>query len=221
MAYYSDENFAGGGFSNNVKFGIYRRVFKRALDFCIAALLMPIALLILAPIALLIALDGASPFYWQNRIGKNGRVYRMLKLRSMVPNADKMLEGYLNKNPAARREWDELQKLKKDPRITRVGRFIRKTSIDELPQLWNVLTGEMSLVGPRPIMCDQRKLYPGLDYYSMRPGITGYWQISDRNECSFAERALFDADYYRELSLGTDFAVLTRTVRVVLRATGH
>ncbi|PIE14208.1 MAG: sugar transferase [Rhodobacterales bacterium] len=221
MAYYSDENLAGGRFSHNIKFGIYRRVFKRVLDFCFAALLMPIALLILAPITLLIALDGASPFYWQNRIGKNGRVYRMLKLRSMVPNADTMLEGYLDENPEARREWDELQKLKKDPRITWVGRFIRKTSIDELPQLWNVLIGEMSLVGPRPIMCDQRKLYPGLDYYAMRPGITGYWQISDRNECSFAERALFDADYYRELSLGTDFAVLTRTVRVVLRATGH
>lgn len=221
MAYYSNNDFADIGVSNIPKAGVYRRVFKRVLDFTAAVVLAPIAIVILAPIALLISLDGTSPLYWQKRIGRNGRVYKMLKLRSMVPDAEIQLNDYLVKNPEARREWDEMQKLKNDPRITRVGSFIRKTSIDELPQLWNVLCGEMSLVGPRPIMCDQRKLYPGSDYYEMRPGITGYWQISDRNECSFAERALFDSEYHSELSFGTDFAVLTRTVGVVLRATGH
>ncbi|HBQ37107.1 MAG TPA: sugar transferase [Rhodobacteraceae bacterium] len=221
MTYFSNNGFADVSVSSIPKLGIYRRAVKRVLDVAISIILIPIALLILVPAAFLVSLDGAAPFYWQKRIGRNGRVYSMLKLRSMVPNADAMLNDYLDENPKARREWDELQKLKNDPRITPIGRIIRKTSIDELPQIWNVLTGDMSLVGPRPIMCNQRKLYPGLDYYSMRPGITGYWQISDRNECSFAERALFDAEYHNEMSFGTDIAVLTRTVGVVLRATGH
>ena len=221
MAYYSNNDFIDVGISDVAEARIYRRVIKRVLDFIFAALLAPIALLIIIPLVILISFDGASPIYWQKRIGKNGRIYKMMKLRSMVSNADELLNDYLDKNPDARREWDEMQKLKNDPRITPLGRFIRKASIDELPQLWNVLRGEMSLVGPRPIMCDQRKLYPGMDYYEMRPGITGYWQISDRNECSFAERALFDSEYYREQSFMTDFAVITRTVGVVLRATGH
>ena len=221
MAYYSNNDFIDVGISDVAEARIYRRVIKRVLDFVFALLLAPIALLIIIPLAILISFDGASPIYWQKRIGKNGRIYKMMKLRSMVSNADELLNDYLDKNPDARREWDEMQKLKNDPRITPLGRFIRKASIDELPQLWNVLRGEMSLVGPRPIMCDQRKLYPGMDYYEMRPGITGYWQISDRNECSFAERALFDSEYYSEQSFMTDFAVMTRTVGVVLRATGH
>ena len=221
MAYYSNNDFIDVGISDVAEARIYRRVIKRVLDFVFAALLAPIALLIIIPLAILISFDGASPIYWQKRIGKNGRIYKMMKLRSMVSNADELLNDYLDKNPDARREWDEMQKLKNDPRITPLGHFIRKASIDELPQLWNVLRGEMSLVGPRPIMCDQRKLYPGMDYYEMRPGITGYWQISDRNECSFAERALFDSEYSSEQSFMTDFAVMTRTVGVVLRATGH
>lgn len=221
MTHLSNNGFATMAASSIPKFGGYRRIFKRVMDVAISVILAPIAFLIVAPIAIVISFDGASPLFWQKRVGRNGRVYNMLKLRSMVPNADAMLTDHLDENPAARREWDEMQKLKNDPRITGIGRFIRKTSIDELPQLWNVLVGDMSLVGPRPIMCAQRKLYPGSDYYLMRPGITGYWQISDRNECSFAERALFDTEYYNEMSFGTDFAVLTRTVSVVLRATGH
>ena len=113
------------------------------------------------------------------------------------------------------------QKLKNDPRITPLGRFLRRTSLDELPQLWNVLMGDMSIVGPRPMMCNQRALYPGTEYYVMRPGITGFWQTSARNESSFHERAGFDQAYYRAVSLRTDLAIIWRTFSVVLRGTGH
>jgi lipopolysaccharide/colanic/teichoic acid biosynthesis glycosyltransferase len=144
----------------------------------------------------------------------------MWKLRSMVADADARLGAYLDANPERRREWDENQKLRDDPRITPVGRIIRKTSIDELPQLWNVLRGDMSLVGPRPMMPDQQAIYPGTAYYALRPGITGFWQTSVRNESSFADRARFDASYLRDLSFATDFGVLLRTVRVVVCGTG-
>ena len=145
----------------------------------------------------------------------------MWKLRSMVCDADRVLDDYLDDNPAMRAEWDTKQKLLEDPRVTPLGRFLRKSSIDELPQLYNVLRGDMSLVGPRPMMVDQQCLYPGKDYYELRPGITGFWQISDRNQTSFADRAFYDARYNRRLSLGTDLYILMSTVRVVLRGTGH
>ena len=119
------------------------------------------------------------------------------------------LEDYLGANPVARVEWDEHQKLKDDPRITAAGRLIRKTSLDELPQLWNILRGDMSLVGPRPMMPQQAELYPGRDYYLLRPGLTGFWQISDRNETSFAARAAYDTQYCRRVSLLTDILVLS------------
>jgi lipopolysaccharide/colanic/teichoic acid biosynthesis glycosyltransferase len=138
----------------------------------------------------------------------------------MVMNADQKLEAHLAADPAARAEWDEMQKLRHDPRITRVGRLIRKSSLDELPQLLNVLMGDMSLVGPRPMMADQRALYPGRGYYDLRPGITGPWQVSERNATSFADRARFDDKYNQDLSLATDARILACTVKVVLRATG-
>jgi lipopolysaccharide/colanic/teichoic acid biosynthesis glycosyltransferase len=139
----------------------------------------------------------------------------------MVRDADKCLEDCFRADPALRQEWDQKQKLINDPRVTKRGRMLRKASLDELPQLWNVLRGDMSLVGPRPMMVEQKSLYPGQDYYDLRPGITGLWQISDRNESSFAERARFDAVYNRTLSLPVDIGILFATVRVVLRGTGH
>ncbi len=199
---------------------VYRGVAKRALDIMLVLLATLPALMIALPFVLLVALDGRSPFYRQRRVGRNGAVFNMWKLRSMVPNADQMLEGYLAANPAARSEWDLTQKLRHDPRITKVGHLIRKTSIDELPQLWNVLKGEMSIVGPRPMMVDQQKIYPGTAYYALRPGITGFWQTSVRNESSFADRAQFDTDYLRQMSFLTDFRVMLRTVRVVVNGTG-
>jgi exopolysaccharide production protein ExoY len=202
--------------------GAFYRVFgKRAIDLTLVLLAMPLWLPLMVIGAALVMLDGHNPFYSQERIGRNGRVFRIWKLRSMVPDADAFLESHLAGNPEARAEWDATQKLKQDPRITPVGRVLRKTSLDELPQLVNVLTGDMSLVGPRPIMVSQRALYPGLRYYDMRPGLTGLWQVSDRNECSFAGRVRFDDIYHRAMSLGTDVGILMRTVGVVLRGTGY
>ncbi|MGO4909428.1 sugar transferase [Pseudorhodobacter sp. W20_MBD10_FR17] len=200
---------------------VYRRFGKRLIDVTTILLAAPAILIIVAILAVLVAFDGGKPFYVQKRVGRNGRIYTMWKLRSMVSDADAKLETYLSQNPEARIEWDRDQKLKSDPRITAFGRFLRKSSLDELPQLWNVLKGEMSLVGPRPMMPSQMAMYPGTDYYDLLPGITGMWQVSARNNSSFADRARFDADYNQSLSLGTDIQLLKATVRVVLRATGH
>lgn len=193
---------------------------KRVLDVVLVLLAAPLALIIVGLLCPLIMRDGGSPFFAQERVGRDGRIFRMWKLRSMVSDAEARLESYLDACPARRREWDAHQKLRHDPRITRIGRFIRKASLDEVPQLWNVFRGEMSVVGPRPMMPSQRVLYPGTAYYAMRPGITGFWQVSVRNESDFAQRAEFDSSYLRELSLGTDLWVMLRTVRVVLGGTG-
>jgi len=198
----------------------YRGALKRGFDLALVLVLTPPALLILTPFALAIWLSGGAPFYSQLRIGRNGRPFRMWKLRSMQRNADALLAAHLAADPQARREWQRFQKLRNDPRITRIGRFIRRSSIDELPQLWNVLTGDMSFVGPRPMLEEQRAIYPGTAYYQMRPGLSGYWQIAARNEASFAERAVYDSRYFQELSFLTDLTVILRTFRVVLRGAG-
>ncbi len=194
---------------------------KRLFDILFVLVFAPALILIISLLAVLVATDGRSPFYTQKRVGLKGRIFRMYKLRSMVPDADEFLAGYLAENPDARAEWDRDQKLKNDPRVTWVGRLIRKTSLDELPQFFNVLKGDMSVVGPRPMLCQQQALYPGTEYYEMRPGITGYWQTSVRNESSFEQRAEYDRAYFFNLSLVTDLKIVLRTIRVVLRATGH
>lgn len=200
---------------------LYRHGGKRLLDLVLVLAALPFWATIVLVTAFIVALDGRNPFYTQKRIGLNGRVFRMFKLRSMVHDADGALEAYLSAHPEARLEWDATQKLKHDPRITRAGQFIRKTSIDELPQLFNVLMGDMSLVGPRPMMVSQKSLYPGVRYYRMRPGLTGFWQISNRNHCRFTGRVRYDNAYYGSMSLGTDIVVILRTIGVVLRGTGY
>ncbi|MCT4611710.1 MAG: sugar transferase [Pelagimonas sp.] len=202
-------------------FSPYRNRFKRLLDMTLVLIAAVPVVLITLVFALIVARDGTSPFYKQERVGRNGTRFKMWKLRSMVPNADRLLEAYLADNPAARAEWDRDQKLRHDPRITKIGHLIRKTSIDELPQLWNVFIGDMSLVGPRPMMPCQQEIYPGTAYYALRPGITGFWQTSVRNESSFAQRADFDTDYLRSLSFKTDLRILFKTVRVVMHGTGY
>ncbi len=194
---------------------------KRVFDVTAVLAAAPVVVPIMAVLALGVALDGGKPFYGQERVGKDRRVFRMWKLRSMVPDADARMEACLAANPDMRREWNETQKLKCDPRITRFGRIIRKCSLDELPQLWNVLKGDMSLVGPRPMMLSQQALYPSTVYFRMRPGITGYWQTSARNDTSFAARAEFDAAYDRDLSFSTDLKLLGRTVKTVMHGTGY
>lgn len=221
MAYFDRRSFAPALLTDSPAPGLYRLYAKRIFDLVAVALLAIPVLLVVAVTALVVALDGRSPFYLQKRVGRGGREFSIVKLRSMVKNADALLEEYLRQNPEARAEWDEKQKLQHDPRITPVGRFIRKTSLDELPQLWNVLVGHMSLVGPRPMMPSQKAIYPGRAYYDMRPGITGLWQVSERNEASFKQRAFYDNLYHRELSLGADLFVMLKTVFVVLRANGH
>jgi lipopolysaccharide/colanic/teichoic acid biosynthesis glycosyltransferase len=200
---------------------LYRHFVKRGIDILLVLLTAPFWVPLVLAGAALAMLDGHAPFYTQERVGLHGRTFRIWKLRSMVPDADACLESYLSTDPEARAEWDATQKLKNDPRITAVGRFLRKTSLDELPQLFNVLIGDMSLVGPRPIMVSQKSIYPGRRYYEMRPGLTGMWQISDRNECSFVERVHFDDAYHRVMSFWTDAKIILRTVSVVMRGTGY
>lgn len=199
----------------------YRNVFKRVLDVSLILISLPLVLPVVMILAALVAMNGGQPFYSQDRIGHGGRVYRIWKLRTMVRDADARLDSYLRENPIMEREWLTKQKLLNDPRVTPMGRFLRKTSMDELPQLLNVLTGDMSLIGPRPMMVSQKPLYPGRAYYRLRPGITGLWQVSDRNATSFADRARYDEDYDRRLSFRLDLSILIATVRVVLRGTGH
>ena len=201
--------------------GLYRRYGKRALEIALILIAALPIIMVVLPLAVAVAHDGGGAFYSQMRVGRHGRLYRMWKLRSMVPGAEAMLEAHLAESPRARAEWDATQKLRNDPRVTPVGQLLRKTSLDELPQLWNVVCGEMSLVGPRPMLNEQRVLYPGRDYYALKPGITGLWQVSSRNESEFAERARFDTQYNRELSLWTDLRVIVATVGVVCRGTGH
>lgn len=201
--------------------GFYRAAGKMIFDWLLVLAALPIVVPLVVVLVFLVALDGAWPFYSQRRVGRNGKIFRMLKIRTMVPDAEHTLQDYLEQNPEACDEWEHKQKLRHDPRITRLGCFLRKSSFDELPQLWNVLRGDMSLIGPRPMMLDQRDLYPGSAYYHMRPGITGLWQVSDRNESSFADRAEFDTDYYNGLSLKMDLAIFVRTIGAVLRGTGY
>jgi exopolysaccharide production protein ExoY len=195
-------------------------VAKFGFDFLVALTLAPIVLLVVGLLAVLVRLDGAPAFYRQPRVGKDGRIFTLWKLRTMVPNAGQRLQEYLRENATARVEWERSQKLRNDPRITALGRYLRKYSLDELPQVLNVLLGHMSLVGPRPMCPEQRLEYPGTAYYDMRPGITGLWQVSARTGCSFAERAMYDTRYAGIMSFRTDMWILFMTPLVVVRGTG-
>lgn len=201
--------------------GVYGEFAKRFLDIGLVLLVLPVVLPLVLALAIVVARDGGRPFFAQYRLGRGGLPFRMWKLRTMVADADARLADHLRADPQAMAEWDARQKLARDPRVTMAGRWLRKSSLDELPQVWNVLRGDMSLVGPRPMLPDQRRLYPGTDYFALRPGITGPWQVSCRNSGVFAERARYDADYRRRLSLGTDLRLLMATVGVVLRGTGR
>ena len=193
---------------------------KRAFDVVVTLLAAPFALAIVGICVVLIRSDGGKAFYCQPRIGKGGRVFNLWKLRTMAPDAEQRLQTYLAVDPVAKAEWETMQKLRNDPRITRLGKCLRKYSIDEIPQLYNVLVGDMSLVGPRPMLPEQRQHYPGTAYFDMRPGLTGLWQISERNGCTFTERALHDTRYSGIMSFSTDLWILMRTPAVVLRGTG-
>jgi Undecaprenyl-phosphate galactose phosphotransferase WbaP len=194
------------------------RFVKRAFDIVVAGT----AVVMLSPLFLVVCTmikrDGGSAFYSDRRIGVDGRVFGCLKFRSMIVNSKQVLEDHLATNQQAAAEWAETQKLKNDPRVTAIGRFIRKTSVDELPQLINVVKGDMSLVGPRPVNMPEIARY-GRDatfYQSVRPGITGLWQVSGRNDVSYERRVELDRWYVRNWSLWHDIAILFKTVPVLL-----
>ncbi len=203
--------------------GLYRLAGKRILDLALALLMLPLLLPVMALIALAVRSDGGPAFFVQDRVGRGGRVFRCLKFRTMIPDAEAELARLCAADPARAAEWARDQKLRDDPRITRAGRFLRQTSLDELPQILNVLKGEMSLVGPRPFLVDQAALYAaagGRAYLRLRPGITGPWQIEGRGRTSFVERIRYDDLYFARLSLGYDLALMWRTLGVVLARAG-
>jgi undecaprenyl-phosphate galactose phosphotransferase len=198
------------------------QIAKRAFDLVVSfALVLVLGPLLLA-IALAVRCDGGSALFGHRRIGARGRVFRCWKFRSMVPNADVVLARTLANDPAARAEWDRDFKLKCDPRVTPLGRFLRKSSLDELPQLFNVLKGEMSLVGPRPIVVAEVERYGAVihEYHACKPGITGLWQVSGRNDVGYAARVELDRTYARTWSLKRDIIILFRTAGVVARRSG-
>lgn len=198
------------------------RILKRTFDIVASGL----ALLMLSPLLLYIgwkvSRDGGSPIYGHERVGQHGRLFKCLKFRSMIINSQQVLQELLDRDPEAQAEWEKDFKLKNDPRITPIGNFIRKTSLDELPQLWNVFRGEMSLVGPRPVVTEELERYgKDAEYYLLaKPGISGLWQVSGRNDIDYATRVYLDGWYVKNWSLWYDIAILFKTVGVVLRRDG-
>ncbi|MBV6544820.1 undecaprenyl-phosphate galactose phosphotransferase WbaP [Ursidibacter maritimus] len=198
------------------------RILKRAMDIIGSLAVITVLSPILLILYFLIKKDGGNAIYGHPRIGRNGKEFNCLKFRSMVVNSKEVLEHLLATDPEARAEWDKDFKLRNDPRITKVGAFIRRTSLDELPQLWNVLKGEMSLVGPRPIVKEELERYEeDIDYYLMaKPGMTGLWQVSGRNDVDYKTRVYFDSWYVKNWSLWNDIAILFKTVNIVLKRDG-
>ena len=198
------------------------RILKRTMDIvgslAIITLLSPVLLYLYFSVKK----DGGNAIYGHPRIGRNGKTFKCLKFRSMVMNSKEVLDELLRTDPEARAEWEKDFKLKNDPRITKIGAFIRKTSLDELPQLFNVLKGEMSLVGPRPIVAEELDRYQDdVEYYLMaKPGMTGLWQVSGRNDVDYSTRVYFDSWYVKNWSLWNDIAILFKTVNVVLKRDG-
>jgi exopolysaccharide production protein ExoY len=205
--------------SRRLSFEVGKRVFD---VFCAAS-----ALVVLFPVLLLcgaaILLESGGPvLFRQRRLGKAGREFHIVKFRTMVPNAEMMLRRVLASDPAANAEWQKDRKLRRDPRITTLGKFLRRTSLDELPQLWNVLIGDMSVVGPRPIVSAEIPRYAQAyrSYCSVRPGITGLWQVSGRNDSGYEQRIALDCEYVASWSTRLDMSIVCKTVRTVIAGRG-
>nr|WP_302931738.1 sugar transferase [Methylobacterium sp.] len=196
---------------------------KRFFDVCLASM----ALLALLPLFILVAIavkasDRGPVFFRHRRVGTSGTAFDCLKFRTMRPDSGKLLEMHLQTDAQAQAEFHATRKLKNDPRITVIGSYLRKSSLDELPQLLNIITGEMSIVGPRPVVTDELALY-GSDarhYYATRPGLTGAWQVSGRNDVSYEERVRLDRDYVENWSFATDLQIIARTIPAVFMSRG-
>ena len=200
---------------------------KRAIDIAAALSLIVLLAPLLVSVAIAILIKGgAGPIiYCHKRVGRGGRPFKCLKFRTMSPDADQILRELLTRDPSARAEWERTQKLRRDPRVSPIGRLLRATSLDELPRLWNVLRGEMSLVGPRPVTSgEMQKWYEALggatSYMTVRPGITGLWQVSGRSRTTYESRVALDCQYVKNLSLRNDALILFRTLGVLIRAEG-
>lgn len=198
------------------------RILKRLIDIIGSSSLIVIFFPVFILFSILIKKDGGNIFYGHSRIGQNGKIFKCWKFRTMVNNSQEILDELLCSDPNAKEEWQKDFKLKNDPRVTKLGRFMRKYSLDELPQLFNVFIGQMSLVGPRPIIADELAFYQkDVDYYLMaKPGMTGLWQVSGRNDVDYETRVYFDSWYVKNWSLWNDIAILFKTVNVVLNRKG-
>lgn len=196
---------------------------KRTLDLTLGVFLFILLVPVILVLLLIVRRDGAEGIFGHKRVGQDGELFKCYKIRSMVPNAEGMLEDYLAANPDAADEWAKTQKLNDDPRVTRIGHFLRKTSLDELPQVWNVLRGDMSFVGPRPVTEPELDRY-GPDqqsYLSLKPGITGVWQVKGRSDGSYSQRCQMDRYYARRIGLLLDLSLIARTALVFVRPTGR
>lgn len=197
-----------------------KRIFDIVFSLLTMVIIIPVSIIVM--ILIMIESPGAAPIFKHYRVGRGGTLFPCYKFRSMVPNAQEKLQEYLKSNPEARKEWNAYFKLKDDPRITKIGRFIRKTSIDELPQFINVLKGEMSWVGPRPIIKDEIHYYGKYinDYYAVLPGITGMWQANGRSDTGYDERVVLDTWYVRNWNIWIDIALIIKTIKAVLFGKG-
>lgn len=200
----------------------YRTRGKRIFDVTVASLMLVAAAPFLLVLMGIVAIDGGKPIFAHSRVGRFGRAFSCLKIRSMRHGAEQQLAAILAADPEAAAEWEASAKLTNDPRVTRIGSFLRKSSLDELPQLVNVLRGEMSIVGPRPVTRDEIARYgaASTSYMSLKPGLTGPWQVDGRNEISYEDRVLLDVDYARSHSLLRDLTIVAKTGLSVLKLTG-
>jgi exopolysaccharide production protein ExoY len=199
-----------------------RETLKRILDLVGVAVLGLVFSPLMLAIAVLLHREGGPIIFRHRRVGRDGKAFDCLKFRSMLPDADRVLRDLLERQPELKAEWLRDHKLRNDPRITGVGRFLRRTSLDELPQLWNVVRGEMSLVGPRPVVREELLRYgrcAGI-YLSARPGVTGLWQVKGRTNTDYRQRVVLDVYYVRRHNLFLDLYILAKTTRVVLGGSG-
>ena len=201
----------------------YRTRGKRAFDLALGSAMLIAASPLIAFLAILVALDGGQPIFGQVRLGQGGKKFKCYKIRTMRPDAEEQLKSILATDPLAAAEWAVSSKLASDPRVTRLGAFLRKSSLDELPQLVNVFRGEMSLVGPRPVIAEEIPRYgsAAASYFEMRPGLTGPWQVNGRNDISYDGRVALDVAYARNCSFPRDVAIVARTGIAIFRLTGR
>lgn len=221
LSYFFSEEIMILKVGNNLR-RLSSKIAKRSFDILGASVLLILTCPLFLFIGYKITRDGGKAFYSHERVGRNGKKFNCYKLRSMINNSNEILSELLANDPIAREEWEKDHKLKNDPRITSVGHFIRNTSLDELPQLWNVIRGEMSLVGPRPIVDAELEKYgDDVIYYLMvRPGMTGLWQVSGRNDVDYERRVFFDSWYVKNWSLWNDMVILIKTINVVFKRSG-